>query len=82
MEDLGIDFSLFKPSSKIFLLTVSSRCFCGSFVLFLSFFCYAFVRVCLLVPCGHLLGKGRPLGSCLWCLIVFASLSNVVQYGT
>ena len=22
-----------------------------------------FVRVCLLMPCGHLLGKGRPLGS-------------------
>ena len=21
-------------------------------------FCYAFVRVCLLMPCGHLLGKG------------------------
>ena len=21
------------------------------------FFCYAFIRVCLLVPCGHLLGK-------------------------
>ena len=20
--------------------------------------CYAFVRVCLLMPCGHLLGKG------------------------
>ena len=23
---------------------------------FLSFVCYAFVRVCLFVPCGHLLG--------------------------
>ena len=21
-------------------------------------FCYAFVHVCLLMPCGHLLGKG------------------------
>ena len=21
-------------------------------------FCYAFVRICLLMPCGHLLGKG------------------------
>ena len=31
--------------------------FCGSFL----FFCLAFampVRVCLYVPCGHLLGKG------------------------
>ena len=26
-------------------------------------FCYAFMHVCLLMPCGHLLGKGRPLGS-------------------
>ena len=26
--------------------------------LFLSCFCYAFVHVCLYVPCGHLLGKG------------------------
>ena len=27
-------------------------------VFFLSYVCYAFVRVCLFVPCGHLLGKG------------------------
>ena len=26
-------------------------------------FCYAFVRVCLLMPCGHLLGKRWPLDS-------------------
>ena len=25
---------------------------------FLSFVCYAFVHVCLCVPCGHLLRKG------------------------
>ena len=42
---------------------------------FLSCVCYAFVRVCLFVPCGHLLGKGWPLGSCLLCLIVSVSLS-------
>ena len=51
----------FKPSSKIFLLTVPRRFF--------------FVRVCLLMPCGHLLGKDWPLGSRLWCLIVSLSLS-------
>ena len=28
------------------------------FMFFLSGVCYAFVRVCLYVPCGHLLGKG------------------------
>ena len=33
---------------------------------FLSCVCYAFVRVCLFMPCGHLLGKGGPLGSRLW----------------
>ena len=38
--------------------------------------CYAFVRVCLFVPCGHLLGKGWPLGSSFWCLIVSVSLSQ------
>ena len=31
--------------------------------------CYVFVRVCLCVLCGHLLGKGLPLGSRLWCLL-------------
>ena len=33
------------------------------FMLVLSCFCYAFVNICLLMPCGHLLGKGWPLGS-------------------
>ena len=36
---------------------------------FLSCFCYAFVRVCLYVLCGHLLGKGWPLDSRVWCLL-------------
>ena len=41
------------------LLTVPRRYFfCRSFIVFfLSCVCYAFVRVCLYVPCGHLLGK-------------------------
>ena len=43
---------------------------------FLSCVCYAFVHVCLLVPCGQLLGKGSPLRSSLWCLIVSLSLSK------
>ena len=38
--------------------------------------CYAFVRVCLYVPCGHLVGKAWPLGSRLWCLTVSLSLSH------
>ena len=49
--------------------------FCGSFMgFFLSCVCYAFGRVCLYVHCGHLLGKGWPLGSRLWCLTVSLSL--------
>ena len=43
---------------------------------FLSCVCYIFVRVCLYVLCGHLLGKGCPLGSRLWCLSVNLSLSH------
>ena len=40
-------------------LSVAVSGFCGtSFVLFLPCVCYAFVRVCLLMPFGHLLGKG------------------------
>ena len=46
------------------------------FYFFLSCICYAFVRVCLYVPCGHLLGKGCPLGSDLWCLTVSLLLSH------
>ena len=34
------------------------------------------MRVSLYVPCGHLLGKGWPLGSRLWCLTVSLSLSH------
>ena len=43
---------------------------------FLSCVCYALVRVCLFVPCGHLLGKGCPLGSRLSCITVSLSISN------
>ena len=47
-------------------------------MVFLSCVCYVFVCVCLFVPCGHLLGKGWPLGSRLWCLTV--SLSHSHRY--
>ena len=33
--------------------------------------CFSCIRVCSLQPCGHLLGKGCPLGSCWWCLLYF-----------
>ena len=43
---------------------------------FLSCVCYAFVRVCLSVPCGHLLENGGPLGARLWCITVSFLLSH------
>ena len=49
---------------------------CGSFMFFPSCVCYAFVSVCLYVPCGHLQGKGWPLDSRLWCPTVSLSLSH------
>ena len=75
--EVGAPWNWFKPWSKIFLLTIPRWClFCGSFMLFLPGFCYAFVCVYLLMPCGHMLGKCWPLGSRLWCLIVKLSLSH------
>ena len=60
----------FKPSSKIFYWPfqggtsfVDLLCFCSVLCLL------CFVRVCLYVLCCHLLGKGWPLGSRLWCLL-------------
>ena len=60
----------FKPSSKIFYWPfqggtsfVDLLCFCSVLCLLCC------VRVCLYVLCGHLLGKGWPLGSRLWCLL-------------
>ena len=45
------EFTVFVPIFEL-LLTVPRRCFfCGSFILFVSCFGYAFVRVCLLMPC-------------------------------
>ena len=65
-----------KPS-KIFLLTFPRRhFFCWSFMLFLSCVCYAFVRICLLMPCGHLLEQDWLLGSRLWCLLLSLLLSH------
>ena len=48
-------------------------------MLFLVCVCYAFVRVCLLMPCAlmpSLAGKGLTFCSRLWCLIVALSLSH------
>ena len=64
------------PPVKYFTDHSKAVLLCGPFMFFLFCVCYAFVRVCLFVPCGHLLGKGWPLFSRLWCLIVSLSLSH------
>ena len=71
--EVGAPLNRFKPSSKIFLLTVPRRCFfCGSFLLFLSYFVMHSCTSFLLMPYCHLLGKC----SRLWCLIVKLPLSH------
>ena len=69
------DSNRFKPSSKIFYWPFQGRTsFVDLICFFLSCVCYVFVSVCLYVLCGHLLGKGWPLGSRLLCLTVSLSL--------
>ena len=53
----------------------------NSFVVHLCYKCLVFscFHVSSLMPCGHLKGKGWPLGSCLCFLIPFLSLSHVVS---
>ena len=75
--EVGALWNWFKPSSKIFYWPFQGgTSFVDLSCFFLSYVCYAFVRVCLYVPCGHLLGKGWPLGCHLWCLTVSLSLSH------
>ena len=53
---------VFNHSKVVLLLWI----ICVIYVLCLSCF-----HICSLLPCGHLPGKGWPLGSCLWCLSCF-----------
>ena len=57
------------PVSNIALTLDFSLLLWIFYVFVLSCVCYVFVRVCLYVLCGHLLGKGWPLGSRLWFLL-------------
>ena len=69
--------SRFKPSRKIFYWPFQGgSSFVDILCFFLSCVCYALVSVCLNVPCGHLLGRGWPLGSRMWCPTVSLSLSH------
>ena len=49
-------------------------------MLFLVCICYAFVCVCLLLPCGHLLGKDSFVVSN--CEFVTFQLVSLVRCGT
>ena len=60
----------FKPSSKIFYWPFQGGTSFVDLLCFCSVLCWlCFVRVCLYVLCGHLLGKGWSLGFRLWCLL-------------
>ena len=76
-----------------FKFSILQKCCTPSFksALFLWIICVIYVlclscfRDYILLPCDHLLGKGWPLASCLWCLIVILSFSHGVywaRYGT
>ena len=43
--------------------------------------CLLCFRICSLLPCSHLKGKGWPLGSCLWCFFVILLRSYLVSWG-
>ena len=67
----------FKPSSKI--STDHSKAVLLLWIFYVFSVLYLLcLCVCLFicVPCGHLLGKGWPLGSRLWCITVSLSLSH------
>ena len=76
--EVGALLNWFKPSSKIFLLTVPRQCFfCGSFVLFLS--CFVILSCtsvcwCLVITCWE---RADLLALvCDHCLFVTMSLSH------
>ena len=74
--EFGAPLNQFKPSSQIFYWPFQGGTSFVDIYVFLSCVCYAFVCICLYVPSGHLLGKGWPLGSRLWCLSVSLLLSH------
>ena len=56
MGEVGAPFNRFKPPSKIFFTDRSKAVLLLWIISVISvLFCYAFMHVCLLMPCGHLL---------------------------
>ena len=62
-----VTFPLVYPRTGVALDCIDS----WSLPSFLLLLCLSCFHVCSLLPCGHLKGKGWPLGSCLWCLMWF-----------
>ena len=58
---------------KIVFLTVPRRYFFFRSLVGFCVVCFSCFFVRLLLSCGHLLGKGWPLGSCWWCLLYFVT---------
>ena len=56
--EVGAPLNRFKHSSKIFYWPFQGGTSFVDILFFLSCVCYAFVCVCLYVPCDHMLGKG------------------------
>ena len=73
---LCVLWNRFNPSGKLLNWPFQGGTSFVDLLCFSVLFCYAFVCVCLCVPCSHLLEKGWPLGSRLWCLTLSLSLSH------
>ena len=55
MEDLNI--IIWQLACNVMECFQGGASFVDHLCYFRLVFCYAFVRICLLMPCGHLLGK-------------------------
>ena len=57
-SEVGALLNWFKPSSKIFFTDHSKAVLLWIIYVISVVFCYAFMKVSLLMPCGHRLEKG------------------------
>ena len=76
--NLSVNADWFKVSVSVLSVSSRSKAVLLLWMIFVFLYCIsnAFMRFCLCVPCGHLLEKGRPLGSSLLRLTVSLSLSH------
>ena len=61
MLGMFLSINLVVPTKFVQIMTLEAQNVQaqGVFIYIISvLFCYAFMHVCLLMPCGHLLGKG------------------------